>query len=115
MSASCVCVCVCVCVFCTDHSCIETQADGEAQRARKESDETRAILEQERERAKRDLAALREQFRSVEAEKTEDKLRRAPKRACNDTEKAPRKPPLTVSVCVGTCKRGPKLRRMWLV
>lgn len=90
---------MCVCVFCTDHSCIETQADGEAQRAGKEADETRAMLGKERERATRDLAALREQFRSVEAEKTEGKPRRAPKRACNDVEEAQPRPPLTVSVC----------------
>lgn len=79
------------------------EQEAASQRAGKEAEES----------AKRDLAALREHFRSVDAEKTEGKLRRAPKRTCNDIEEAQPKPPLTVSVCVGTCKPNPKLRRIW--
>lgn len=101
----------------TDTVHVNIQAEGELERTRqaceqrgreqddarriaeKEADETRAKLAEEREAA----AQLREKFRMVEAEKARGGVRRAPKRLCNQTEKAQPRPPLTVSVCVCVC------------
>ena len=69
------------------------EQDAARRKAETEADEARAKLAQERVAA----AQLREKFRGVVAEKTRDVVRRAPKRLCNQTEKAQPRPPLTVS------------------